>query len=356
MPENKYYNYLLYLAISALSLLTAWIFIRYLLPWTMPFVLACGTAALIEGPINYLRSKFGIQRTFCSVLCVMCWLVFIGGTAIFLAGRILGEFGAFAQELPNMLAALPELLSDFEEDITSRMSSAPAEARNLVYSVVDKTYESASEIPGILAGKALELVSSIAAGAPCAVLFIVTYAAGLLFISTGYPEVTAFFKRQFSERHYPLLSKLKQCIFSSLIQWLKAQFFLLCITFAELSLGFLLLHVRYALLGAAVVALIDLLPVLGTGTVLLPWALICILQRDTAKAVGLIALYCVTATVRSCMEPKLVGAKLGLHPAAALFAMYLGFKCTGIGGMIAFPIGLILLKQLNDSGIIKLWK
>ncbi|MBQ3404609.1 MAG: sporulation integral membrane protein YtvI [Oscillospiraceae bacterium] len=356
MPENKQLKYLISLSFIALVFLAAWIIIRFLLPWVLPFLLAGVIAALIERPIRYLSAKFRIRRSYCSVLCVLTTLVVAGGISVFLAGRVIAEFGAFTQELTQILSAVPEYIADFESGLSRRISAAPKEAQKLIYTIVDKTYEGASQLPGLIAGKALELLSSLASAAPGTVLFIVTFAAGLLFISTGYPDIYAFFRRQFPVARYPLLAKLKQCLFTSLLQWLKAQISLVCITFTELSLGFLLLHVRYALLGAAVVAFIDLLPVLGTGTVLLPWALICIVQRNTAKAVGLAALYCVTATVRSCMEPRLVGAKLGLHPSAALFAMYVGFKSSGIGGMVLFPIALILIKQLNDSGIIRLWK
>ena len=128
------------------------------------------------------------------------------------------------------------------------------------------------------------------------------------------------------------------------------------ITFGELAVGFLLLRVDLALLLAALVALVDALPVFGTGTVLLPWAVLALLGGETGLALGLLALYAAVSFVRSLLEPKLVGGKVGLPPLAALLAMYVGFRAFGVAGMILSPLAAILIKQLHDCGLIRLWR
>ena len=114
--------------------------------------------------------------------------------------------------------------------------------------------------------------------------------------------------------------------------------------------GFLLMGQRYALLLAAVTALVDALPVFGTGTVLLPWAAVCLL------AGALAALYAVISAVRSLLEPKVMAAQAGLPPLAALAAMYAGFRALGVAGMILLPMALLFVKQLHDEGYVGLWK
>ena len=104
--------------------------------------------------------------------------------------------------------------------------------------------------------------------------------------------------------------------------WLKAQGLLMLITFGELAAGFLLLRVELSLLLAGLVALVDALPVFGTGTVLLPWAVLALLGGDVRMSVGLLVLYSVISLVRSLLEPRLVGARVGLPPLAALVCMY----------------------------------
>ena len=107
---------------------------------------------------------------------------------------------------------------------------------------------------------------------------------------------------------------------------------------------------------AALVALVDALPVFGTGTVLLPWALFSLLSGDWKLAIGLAVLYGLVSAVRSLLEPRLVGQKAGLPPLAALFAMYVGFRALGLWGMILSPLAAIFLKQLHDSGVFRLWR
>ena len=124
----------------------------------------------------------------------------------------------------------------------------------------------------------------------------------------------------------------------------------------NLLAGFLLMGQRYALLLAAVTALVDALPVFGTGTVLLPWAAACLLLGQAPRAVALAALYAVISAVRSFLEPKVMAAQAGLPPLAALAAMYAGFRAFGVAGMILLPVALLFVKQLHDQGYVGLWK
>ena len=112
----------------------------------------------------------------------------------------------------------------------------------------------------------------------------------------------------------------------------------------------------WVLLLAALIALIDALPVFGTGTVLLPWAAACLLLGQAPRAVALAALYAVISAVHSFLEPKVMAAQAGLPPLAALAAMYAGFRAFGVAGMILLPVALLFVKQLHDQGYVGLWK
>ena len=103
------------------------------------------------------------------------------------------------------------------------------------------------------------------------------------------------------------------------------------------------------MLWASVICLVDALPVLGTGTVLLPWSLVCLLQGDTARAIGLASVYAVTALTRSMLEPKFLGRHLGLDPLATLIALYAGFRLWGIGGMILAPILTVITIRITSE-------
>jgi len=132
----------------------------------------------------------------------------------------------------------------------------------------------------------------------------------------------------------------------SLTRWLRAQAILCSLTFCQLLAGFWLLGERYSLLAAFLITLVDALPVFGTGTVLIPWALAELLLGSVPRGAALVILYLCTLTVRSITEPKLVAAQAGLPPIASLMAMYLGARAFGVAGMVLFPLLLLLAAQM----------
>ena len=150
------------------------------------------------------------------------------------------------------------------------------------------------------------------------------------------------FPKERLEKFLNTLRRLKTALWG----WLRAQFKLMGITWLILTAGFILLRVPYAPLWAALTALVDALPVLGTGAVLLPWALVDFLQHNTAQAIGIISTYGVVSLTRSILEPKLVGKQLGLDPLATLAALYVGYRLWGLGGMIAAPVLAVAAVQL----------
>ena len=125
------------------------------------------------------------------------------------------------------------------------------------------------------------------------------------------------------------------------------------IIFAELTVGFISLRIEYAGILALIVALIDMLPILGVGTVLIPWGIADIIMGEYALGAALLILYAVIALVRNLIEPRIVGKSLGLHPLATLMSMYIGLKLFGFAGMIMVPIAVMIFVQLVRWGYIK---
>jgi predicted PurR-regulated permease PerM len=132
--------------------------------------------------------------------------------------------------------------------------------------------------------------------------------------------------------------------------WIKAQLKMMGIVFLLLTAGLWILKVEYALLFGGIISLLDALPVLGTGTVLIPWALISFLQDHAPLGFGLLTLYGVSALIRMVLEPRLVGRHLGLHPLLTLMAFYAGCRLFGLPGMIGFPLLALICRQLLDGG------
>ena len=185
-----------------------------------------------------------------------------------------------------------------------------------------------------------------------AVLFAVTAVIGAYFASASYPALLHGAAKLLPERHLAALRRLRLEVRRTLGRWLRAQALMLLLVFAALTAAFLLLRVEYALLLALFTALVDALPVLGTGTVLLPWALGALLTGAQGRALGLALTWAAVTVLRSSVQPKLLGDQLGLPPLAALAALYVGWKVWGVWGMLTFPLLAVIGKQVADSGVL----
>ena len=142
----------------------------------------------------------------------------------------------------------------------------------------------------------------------------------------------------------------------TLLKCLASYALILCITFAELSIGLSVLRVPNAVLIALCIAVFDILPVLGTGGIMIPWGIICLILGKWVLGFGLLVLYVIITVVRNIIEPKIVGYQVGLHPVVTLLCMLTGLQFFGLLGLFGFPITLSLLKNLNDRGLIHIFK
>ena len=195
----------------------------------------------------------------------------------------------------------------------------------------------------------LGLAGNILSHIPDGALSLGTAVISSFLISARLPKIKSWLKKRLPEEKLkPAADALKR-MKNAVGGWLTAQLKLMGVTFTILTLGFVVLRIAYAPLWALVVALVDALPVLGTGTVLVPWAVICFLQGEGARAIGLLGVYAVVTLSRSMLEPKLVGRHLGLDPLVTLMALYVGYKLWGVGGMIFAPLLAVTIMQVTPG-------
>ncbi len=258
--------------------------------------------------------------------------------------------------LPQRLAGIPSLLKAGEDRLYGFIVSAPPEFQSFLISAADKINEGLTGMPARLYERLMSFFGTAVTEAPKTVLFLAVSAIGTFFLSAGFDEARSFVRRQLNSDMVKKLEGASKEAGTALKRWLSAEFTLVGATFIQLTLFFIVLKVKNAVFTALAVSLIDALPVLGTGIILIPWALTEAVSGHINKTVILLTAYLSIAAVRSFLEPKLLGEGRGPHPAASLLAMWLGFRLTGVWGMVLFPVTLMIIKRLHDSGYIKLWK
>lgn len=332
------------------------LFFRFLLPCLFPFLLAFATAAICEPVVDFLTERAHIRRGIASALCVLVILSSVAGFFLLVVVRLADEAVGLVMSLPRLASGLPDIIRRVELTLDRVMDSAPEALRDYLDAAVNAIAQRAAQIPAALSQWVLERLSSAASRAPGTLLTLATWAIGSFFISAGFDDIRAFLIRQIPVSARDTARGMKRELLTSLGRWFRAEAALLGVTFAELTAAFMLMGVEYGVVIALITALIDALPVFGAGIVLLPWAGAALLEGHTGRAVALAVTYLVVTLVHSCLEPKLIGSEFGVAPAAALLAMYAGFKLTGVAGMVLFPFGLMLINELNTKGYVKLWK
>ncbi len=354
--SDKYRNFIVRVLYWGLLLLLCWIGVRYVLLWLLPFLIALGTAYLMEPTVCYLREKLRVRRGFASAVLSFILLALLLAVLTVLCLNLMQQSVRLFKSLPQYLSELPIYFDAMQEQLERFCASCPKSMQSWMQQVLSDGAQELSAWFTRFSARCVTTAADALKDIPSVFLFTATTVLAIFFTAARLPTILNFLRRQLPPQKRQQVGGLKDNLLSTLSKWFKAQCILLSVTFTELLVGLLLVRQPYALLLAAVIALIDALPVFGTGTVLLPWAVVCLLLQQTPKAISLMAIYAVITLVRSFLEPKVMAAQVDLPPLPALIAMYIGFCTFGVTGMILFPMALLFLKQLHDTGYLYLWK
>lgn len=340
---------------KALTLLGAtlggWIAIQFLLPLAFPFLLGLALALAAEPVTGFLCGKMRLRRGPGAAIGVTAALAALTLLFLLLCALLLREFGVLMQVLPDLEQAAAGGLSALSAWALKLAERLPGSLGRMVSRSVTDFFSGGSRLLEQGFRYILSLTGGIISRVPNGALIFGTALISAYMISARLPRIRRWIRQRIrAERMQKMLEGFVR-IKTVLLGWLKAQMKLMAVTWVILTLGLVLLQIPYAPLWAAAVALVDAFPILGTGTVLLPWALVCFLQSDTPRAVGLLSTYVVISLTRSVLEPKLLGNHMGLDPLVTLGALYSGYRLWGFGGMILAPVLAVTLSQfLRDPG------
>ena len=204
--------------------------------------------------------------------------------------------------------------------------------------------------------RTMALASDIVSSLPGTIINLVLLIISTFFIAIDYEKLTGFCMRQLNEKARTIFIQVKEYVVGTLWVCIRSYMIIMFITFVELSIGLKILGIDYAVLIALCISFFDILPVLGTGGIMLPWAAITLFQGNFTLALGLFLVYLIITVIRNIIEPKLVGSQLGLHPVVTLASMFAGVQFLGIVGLFGFPILLSLIRYLDRHGVTKVFK
>ena len=327
---------------AAVAVGAGYLAVRYLLPITIPFGIGALVALGAEPAVRLGTNRLKLKRGPAAVVSVTFALLLTAGLITLLGAVLVKELGKLAGALPDVQSGTQQL----QDQLTSLADRSPDGIRPLARRTVDNLFENGDALMGQLSEKLPGFLTALVSGLGSSLLGIGTAILAAYLISMRLPHLQALGRAKLEQtglsKYLPALQKFR----SSLWGWLKAQGKLALITWGIVTVGFWLLKVSFAPVWAACVAIVDSIPILGTGAVLIPWSLLCFWEGNTLRGAGLLALYAVAATTRTVLEPKLVGKHLDLDPLTTLAALYAGFRLWGIPGLLLTPILASAAKSL----------
>ena len=356
MNLEKQKAFLVHFAYVALILGITFISFKYFLPLLMPFVIGLFVAALLRPTIDVIAKKAHLKRVFVSIFILLVFYSVIALLTLLVSARVFYFLKDIFNRLPTIYTEVansiePEL-ENLSENILMQFPDIEDYLEGILSSIGDSLFSVISKASTTVVGT----ITGFASRVPSILINFLFTIVSSFFFTIDYHRIAGFVMKQFSKGKQEMILNVKNSMIRTLGKFVKAYITLILITFTELSIGFLILRIPNPILIAGIVAVVDILPILGTGAVLLPWAIIAFIFGNNTMAIGILILYIVVTIVRQTLEPKVVGQQIGLHPVVTLSCIFAGAQMLGVVGLLLLPITVTIIKKMNDEGTIHLFK
>lgn len=344
MKLKKYVKSIIVFFITLLGIVLGILLGIQFLQFFMPFVIGWIIAMIANPLVRILERRLKVARKHTSMVIIIGVLAGVIMVIYFLGVKIGEETRSFLEQAPEMYSEFREEFQDAGKNLESIVNELPQNVQDSL----EEAQKDIGDITGQAVGKisqfTVDKAGTFARNIPGILISIIFSILSAYFFIADRDRILEFGRKhtpQIIQEKWSMMAESFRMVFGG---YFKAQFKIMAVIGVILFVGMLILKVRFAILVAILVAFLDMLPFLGTGTVLLPWAVFKLLSGDIRYAVGLVILYLVTQLVRRIIEPKLVGDSIGMNPLVTLIFMYIGYRMGGVLGMIlAVPVGAIVL-------------
>ncbi len=326
------------------SYFTVWTIIIYVIfkitaVYLLPFLIGLIIAYAVQKPANYLSHKLGFKRQICAaVLSVLFYIIIVAILALLIwilysqsnkLIKLVTTSDAIGSYVNNIVGFVSKIFEKYNNDFNHTIKKFTDETTNGFV----------LKISAFLSNGITSFVKKV----PVLLISSVVTVVATCYIAKDFDRLKVFVKGFISKEFYKRINDIKNVFINCFFKFFVGYFWLYIITFAELLIGLMLLGVKNFIAIAFLISIIDLLPVFGTGAVLLPWASIQFIQQNYRFGIGLTIVYIVIVIIRNFLEPKIIGKQIGINPLFTLVFIFLGLKLGGIIGMIVLPIILTVL-------------
>ncbi len=324
------------------------VFIKHLLPIFLPFLIAWATALAIRAPAKKVAALTKIPERITRLLLSFAVTVLLFGVISLVLWQLVGAIWGFLSDIGRGEGLYDILIQITNPSLTIFGDAIPPELSERISEAVRSLLSSALSS---LASAVTSWVSVL----PRAFIFLLVTLIALVYFNLDLERINAAVRAVLPQKVGIWLSKIRHQIFEVGLKYVKSYLLIMLITFVVMLFGFFILRVPRAPLIAVIVAVLDVLPIIGVGTVLVPWSVFEIATGNAAMGVGLIVLFLANEVIRQFAEPKIVGKNLNVHPLLTLVLLYFGYSLFGISGLVLIPIiiavlGLVKKDESADVG------
>ena len=333
------------------------VIVKYAVPLLMPFVLAFIVAVFLQVPTKFLARKTPMKKKLCALICALLFFVVLAAFISWGGIELVTGAHKLVVNLPQFYTNTVEpMLMDVFNKLETLKVWKELNLMDLLKNLETQLMDALGGLATSISTKAIGMVTGFAASLPMLFIKTVLFIVSTVFITMDYDKIMGFVVYQMNDRVREIFEETKSYMVNVLFVVIRSYLLIMSITFVELSIGLSIIKIDYAILIALCIAIFDILPVLGTGGVMIPWTVISIVLGNFWLALKLFILYVIITIVRNIIEPKIVGGQLGLHPIITLSSMFAGLQVLGGLGLFGFPIGLSLIVHLNKKGVIDVLK
>ena len=326
------------------------LFIRYLLPPLAPFVAGFLFAWLLHKPAKALAKRMHMPYRLSAFALGIVLYAILFVVVVIAGAQVVSALEHFVPQIPVIYAnqIVPFIAEAFDSLETQMQDFDPAivevidRASQELFSYLQKAISSISVA-------AVKLASAIITTMPSVILTVILMVVSTFFIVLDFEHIVEYVGSILPNRTRKTVTETVETGVGSVQKILGSYILIMCMSFCELSIGLLIMRIPYAVGIALLISVIDIMPVLGTGLVLIPWAIIAAVLGMYPTAIGVAMLYVIMLVVRNIVEPKLVGKQMGLHPVVTLICMFIGLEFFGILGLFGFPIALSLYFKMSRT-------
>ena len=341
------------LGLTALAVWLAARFGRPLLSLFAPFLLALIAAAALNPLVKKLQRLLGWNRQVLTLLLLFLIFGLLGGGLALLVYAAAGQLVSLVQNWGGLLDSLQTVMDQLEALFARLLTLAPPQVNEIVENAGDSLFQWLSEAaPAALGNLGLE-AGERAMGLPAFLVALVIFIMATFLLTADYPYLRSRYVQHLDEGLLRFLGQLRTTALGAFGGYVKAEFLLSVGVFFILLAGFFLIRQPYGLLLSLGLAVMDFIPIIGAGTVMVPWAFVALFTGDFTAAVELMAIWGVIALFRRVMEPKFVGDQTGLSPILSMVSIYVGMKLAGVLGMVFGPVVLLVVLNLAGMGMFR---